>query len=717
MTKNGDQTGGDSGGSDNAPFFLRTLGEVALSDADGRPVRLRTRKALLVLTCLATEPDRPWTRETLAAFFWGDRQDEQARNSLRTALSDIRRGLGQDAVAVDGHLVRLTPGIIATDTARLDAQLQTTTASNTDTIDDTGEFAAGVDESEAFAGWAAELRARYRDRVATLLDRDIAQLDGAGETAAAIARARQLLALDPLSEQSHRTLMRLYADNGERSKAIAQYQACRQMLRHELDVDPSEETTRLADEIAVRTPAAVSELRQIVGTGPQPPESSAATRDVDQLSVAVLPFVNMSGDAGQGYFAEGVAEDIATDLSASDHLSVVAGGSTRPYLSSPMRPDAIAAELGVCYLLEGSVRRVGADLRITAKLIDGRSNRQLWAERFDRTHDKLFEVQSEIAAAVTAAVTERLAEPTPDSDGGGPGTESREAHEHYLRGRAFLKEMTRQSVELSRGSFEHALEIDPDYALAHAGLAEAISMLGFHYDYAGDLLDSALVHCERALALNPGLAEAHCSRGRLHSLLDRIAESEGDFARAIELSPRLHTAHYYRGLMYLVDGRPHEARGSMERAFELDPQDLQIGMMLLNCHTAVGDAAAIEQTARRVLTLARKRLRLNAYDNSAAYVGAFALTALGEREEAVRWASVAAAFDIDDPRTAYNIACLYALMGDDDQALRHLRKTLELGVPPHKIRWIRDNDSDWSSLRGDPRFEALFEATDKSASS
>jgi adenylate cyclase len=271
-----------------------------------------------------------------------------------------------------------------------------------------------------------------------------------------------------------------------------------------------------------------------------------------------------------------------------------------------------------------------------------------------------------------------------------------------LRGRALLKEMSRRSVELSKSSFERAIAADRRYALAYAGLAESITMLGWHYEAARPLLDQANDYCQTALQLDPGLAEAHCSLGRFHSSFLRFDEAEAAFDRAIEISPTLAEAHLYRALMRLTVGRASDAIDPMRRAFET-------GMMLMNCQGAIGLHEERKTTAKWVWSIAQRRMNLNPYDDQAAYVGAFALDVLSNKQDAIRWANVAAAFGVEDPRSTYNIACLFAVLGDFDEALEFLRKTLALGVPQNKRNWIRYHDPDWKQLRETSRFQEVFQ--------
>ena len=691
-------------------FRLRTLGDVALTDRAGSQVRPRTRKALLLLACLATTGDG-WARERLASMLWADRQEEQARNSLRTALSDLRRVLGHDAIVVDGGHVRLAAGAVVTDLDDLRGRERAGADPGELRTFYGGEFLAGADGDLEAVDWLAAARAQARDLAAAAI---ASALDGKTlPSVTAIQRARDLLSLDPLDEAAHRRLMRLYADNGDRSRALAQFQSCRQILRTELDIEPSAETRHLADQIAIRDEHAVPDIRGIADAG-QTWRPAGVTTEDKGISIAVLPFLNMSGDADQDYFADGMSEDIAIELAKVGDVSVVATGATRMYRMTRQRPDEIAAELGVRYVLDGTVRRFDSALRITAALIDGQTNRQVWAERYDRRLENVFEVQTEIAASVAKAVRGKVA-PSARRAVPARGTASLAAHEHYLRGRSLAKEMTRRSVELAQTAFEQAIAIDPGYALAHAGLAEVLSVLCFHYDDGAATLADAEAHGRRALALDPGLAEAHCSLGRLSFVEGRVADGEAAFARALAIAPDLVDAHLYRGLMYLAHGRAAEAIESLSRAHALDGDDLHAGMMLANCQHALGLMEEQRETAGEVLGLARRRLGGNPYDDQAAYVGAMALASLGERDEALRWANVAAAYDIEDQRWAYNVACAFAILGEDQRALDFLERTLRLGIPRRKLNWIRHVDSDWVGLRDDPRFSALFDRRARTA--
>jgi TolB-like protein/DNA-binding SARP family transcriptional activator len=694
----------DAAPTDRRPLTLKLLGGLELRGAGGEVVSLRTRKCGLLLAYLAVAPGRSHSRDQLAGLLWGDRQDEQARGSLRNALSDLRKALGDEAFAVDRDSVSLHPGRLSTDYDRLSRAAQGEADRVALAEIYPGGFLEGHDpDTGDFSAWLLAEREKCRALAIRALEREIARLFEAGDLPAAIAQARDLLALDTLREESHRSLMRLYAASGERSLAISQFRNCRALIRRELGTDPSPETIALADRVAAAEPhPAGPEL--LGGSAVSIPLPPAAAPGHGDLSIAVLPFVNMSGDVEQDYFSDGIAEDIITDLSRIADLHVSARSSTSIYKGAPTRPERIAGELGVRYILDGSVRKAGTDLRITAQLVDGRSGRQLWAERYDRQLVNIFDLQGEIAGNIVHALKLKIS-PHEEKAIGKRSTSNVEAYQEYLRGRACLREMTRRSVELSSMMFRRAVELDPGYAAAYAGLADSLSMLAYHYDDNAALAE-ALANSERALEVDPELAEAYASRGRARSILDDVDLAEMDFQKAIELDPRHQEAHFYLALMYLTIGRAKESLTPMRDAFRLADQDLQTGMMLMCCLRANGLSSA--DVATRMVAVAERRIAVNPSDERATYVGAQALAELGRSAEAMDWARRAAAFDTGDARTRYNLACLFSILGDVDETIGQLRKLLVSGYARRKITWIRLHDPDLDNARKDARFEALF---------
>ena len=449
---------------------------------------------------------------------------------------------------------------------------------------------------------------------------------------------------------------------------------------------------------------------------PLPPQAGAKTSATtgaktgpgasEKPSIAVLPFTNMSGDPEQDYFSDGITEDILTDLSKIAGLHVASRNSAFIYKNAKVKVEEIAAGLRVRFVLEGSVRKVGNDVRITAQLIDGQTGGHLWAERYDRELTNIFQVQDEIAGSIVAALKVTLS-PSETRAIEKPPTSDVEAYQYYLRGRRFLREMTRRSIELGEQMFQEAIKRDPAYAQAYAGLANCATVLATHYDSEPAVLEQAVGNSSKALELDPTLAEVHASHGHVLTLRGDPAGAARAFRIALQLDPRLYEAHYYWGLLALHAGAFQEAVTHMSQALEVGGDDLQSAMMLLNAFRGLGRAKDIKDSARRALAIAERRLALNPSDERAHYVGATALVELGDLARAKEWAQVAASMESADPRTHYNLGCLFALLGESDQAIAHIERSIQDGGAKVKINWMKQ-DPDLETLRNDPRFQAVL---------
>src|SRR5262249_2226939 len=247
----------------------------------------------------------------------------------------------------------------------------------------------------AFEDWILVERTRLHDLAVAALDRFAASQSGA----AAIAPAQRLLQLDPSREETHRLLMRLYASVGQRAQALRQYQHCRDTLQRELQAEPDAETERLFRQIQHET--APPSPRMNVAPGP-----TAAPNN--KPSIAVLPFTNLSGDPEQQYFSDGITEDIITELSRFRSLFVIARNSSFQFRDKAVDVRRVGSELGVQYVIEGSIRRSGERLRVTTQLIEAETGNHIWAERYDRDLHDIFAVQDELAHAVAATVSGRI---------------------------------------------------------------------------------------------------------------------------------------------------------------------------------------------------------------------------------------------------------------------------------------------------------------------
>ncbi len=423
-------------------------------------------------------------------------------------------------------------------------------------------------------------------------------------------------------------------------------------------------------------------------------------------SIAVLPFADLSPAKDQDYFCDGIAEELLGALSALDGLRVAARGSSFQFKGRAMDSREIGRALGVATLLEGSVRKAGNRVRISAQLVSVGDGYQLWSEAFDRGLDDIFAIQEEIAQAVLRALKVGLSAPK-EARLTRIGTRDAQAYEMYLRGRKFLMTHGETTLRLARQMFRGAIELDPGFAQAHAGLADAdFFMLQWNIDHerAAERRAEALAESEEALRLQPDLAEAHVSRGNVLSLLGRSDEAERDFHRALELNSALADACYFHARHLLAAGRRREATEMFEEAARKNPEDYNAVCLLMGVYAGLGESERARSTARRCVDATERRLRQDPDDVRALYLGAGAYVLLGERELGLERVTRALELYPDDFTTLYNVACAYARAGEPERALDALERAVAPGRGFRK--WI-ENDSDFDSLRADPRFQEI----------
>jgi adenylate cyclase len=425
----------------------------------------------------------------------------------------------------------------------------------------------------------------------------------------------------------------------------------------------------------------------------------------DKPSVVVLPFTNMSGDPEQEYFSDGITEDIITDLSKVSGLFVVARNTAFTYKGRAVMVPEVSQTLGVNFVLEGSVRKVGLRVRVTAQLINGRDGGHVWADRFDRELTDIFAIQDEITHAIVEQLKVKLLPQEKQSIAQAP-TANIEAYTYYLRGRQFLHRHTKSYYQLARRMFSKAVELDPMYARAYAGIADCDSFLFLHY-HEGAEIDGILATSAQALALDPGVAEAHASRGLAYSLAQRYQEATAEFERAIQIDPNSFEAHYFYGRACFAQNKLPQAAALFERAADLKPDDYQSVGFLTVIYRSIGREGEIEAVARKSLERAERELTLHPENPRPAYLGANCLVTLGERDRAMEWLSRALAIDPDDILTQYNVACVHAKIGNFDFAFDLLERLLPHAN--HETKAWTKFDSDFDGLRSLPRYKKVLE--------
>jgi adenylate cyclase len=434
-------------------------------------------------------------------------------------------------------------------------------------------------------------------------------------------------------------------------------------------------------------------------TMPQPTVSAAK-------SVAVLPFANMSADAENEYFTDGMAEEIINALTKIQSLRVASRTSSFAFKGKNEDIGDIGRKLKVSTVLEGSVRKMGNKLRITAQLVNVADGYHLWSERYDREMEDVFAIQDDISQAIVVALRVILTEGEKKAIEKSR-TVNVQAYDYYLRGRQYIHEWRRKSVEYARQMFNRAIEIDPEYALAHAGIADACSLLYIHWDAREFNMRQADIASRKALELEPDLAEAHLARGIAVSLTKKFDEADKEFETAMRLDPKLYEAAYFYGRALKAQGRNPEAAKMFERASLLRPEDFLAPVFLAGVLADLGLKAEADAAAQRSLKLVEERLELNPDDARATNLGAAILAKAGDRDRAVDYIQRSLAIDSEDSQMLYNIACSYALIGMPEEALSSLETAVDKGFGFKD--WL-EHDTDLDSIRATPRFQAITQA-------
>jgi adenylate cyclase len=467
---------------------------------------------------------------------------------------------------------------------------------------------------------------------------------------------------------------------------------------------------------AVDTTPPVAAPPNVVTTPPTPapvavPEnvaaSAAAVAD-DRRSIAVLPFVNMSGDPENEYFSDGIAEEILNLLVKLPQLRVASRTSSFVFKGEKINIPDVARKLGVSTLLEGSVRRAGDRVRITAQLIEVGTDSHLWSETYDREMRDVFAIQDDIARSIVAALEVTLT-PRDRRALQYVATSDANAYDYYLRGRQYFYEFSRRHFHNAIRMFRKAIEQDPNFALAYAGMADAYSLLYQWADSSDENIGKANEASIKAITLDPDSAEANAARGTALAISGRHEEAERAFENAILLNPSLYEAYYFYGRDCLSQGKYEKAARLFNDACRVNPEDYQAPSFLSMAFAELGRQQERIEADRRTLENAEKHVDLHPDDGRALAFGAYALVELGQPDRAREWARRALEADTNEPAIIYNVACMYAQLGELDEAITLLDRATSQGFG-HRA-WL-EHDSDLVPLRGHPRFQELLDRLD-----
>jgi len=419
-------------------------------------------------------------------------------------------------------------------------------------------------------------------------------------------------------------------------------------------------------------------------------------------SIAVLPFADLSAEHDQEYFSDGVAEEILNALTKVGGLHVPARTSCFTFRGTNVDARVIGKRLGVEAFLEGSIRKAGNRLRIMVQLVETQNGYHLWSERFDREIEDIFAVQDEIARSVLDALGLSLTQ-REERRFLKPSTTNVQAYEFYLRGRKLFQTWTRQNMEFARQMFARAVAIDPEFALAWAGLAKTYVDL---YRWGRNSLDlqEAQRTSAHALKLDPNLAEAHVAIGQVLAIQRRFEDAATEFEKAIELDPTSFDAYYFYARSSFEAGDLEKAVQLFEKAHRSRPEDYQATALRALALHELGCADEARATDEQALDLINKYLEINPNEARAYSLGASPLARLGKRGDSKRWSDQAIALAPNDPVILYNAACNLAQLDEPDAALDTLERSIEAGVAV--TDWIK-HDPDFENVRDHPRFQAI----------
>ncbi|MBS0479926.1 MAG: TIR domain-containing protein [Proteobacteria bacterium] len=434
--------------------------------------------------------------------------------------------------------------------------------------------------------------------------------------------------------------------------------------------------------------------------------TAARSTAAKAVSICVLPFLNMSGDAEQEYFSDGISEDIITDLSKVSALSVVAGNTAFTYKHRNVDVKTVARELDVTHVLEGSVRKAGGRVRISAQLIDGRQGDHVWADRYDRELTDIFAIQDEISKAIVGALRvtllpgERKAIET-------RGTANPESYNLYLMARQYWitgNKGDRRRDEVVVRICQQATRIDPGYARAWALMSLAQVERRFWH---GIEAEDALPAAEKALSLDPDIAEAYCVRARYLQLDGKLAEANAALDTALRLDPENWEVNKEVAFLTFGQGRIRDSIPYFEKAAALMDADFHDSSMLVTCYRSLGDDANVERCARRTIERVEKAIAQDPSNGFALGAGVMSLAALGDAARARKWTERAVLIDPDNISMRYNLACGLAYLREFD-AVIELIGPYFAAVSMTQLKHSAV-DPDLDEVRSDPRYQAMVE--------
>ena len=428
------------------------------------------------------------------------------------------------------------------------------------------------------------------------------------------------------------------------------------------------------------------------------------TSAVPEKSIAVLYLENMNSGSDSDYFCAGITEDIITDLSKIKELKVVSRTDVLPFRNKEVNTRQVGEALRVNYILEGSVRKAGNKIRITAQLVNVRDGYHLWAERFDRLVEDIFDVQNEVSQKIADALKISLTDSEKQLLAKKP-TDDLRAYDFYMQGRELLYLKGKKNTEKAIRMFENAVAIDPGFASSYAGLAEAYSHMYEWYDGNPQWLGMAIETDQKALTLDPTSLDAQFGIAMVYFHQRRFLESKRTIEGILKENSQFYAGHLRLGMIAELSGDLDGALRDYRRAAELKPHDEDAWRFLVGINRRLENVEAAEEAALKVIEVTSRKLEASLEDIIVMSKLAEAYARFGGKEEAD--ATLKRVFELEpnDGLALYNCSCAYALLGEKQAALLSLRRAFESGFRT-VAHWAK-TDSAFDSMRGEVEFQQL----------
>ncbi|HEU4506686.1 MAG TPA: protein kinase [Pyrinomonadaceae bacterium] len=430
-----------------------------------------------------------------------------------------------------------------------------------------------------------------------------------------------------------------------------------------------------------------------------------STETVPDKSIAVLYFENMNSEPDSDYFCAGMTEDIITDLSKIKELKVVSRTDVLPFRNKEVNTRQVGDALRVNYILEGSVRKAGNRIRITAQLVSVRDGYYLWAERFDRMIEDIFDLQNEVSQKIVDALKISLTDTERKLLTQKP-TDDLRAYDFYMRGRELLYLKGRRNTEKAIEMFQNAAAIDPDFASTYAGLAEAYSAMYEWYDGNSAWLTKAIDMNQKALALEPSSLEAQFGIAMVYFHHRRFAESKRALEEILKENSEFYPGYLRLGMIAELTNDLDVAQKHYRRATALKPYDEDAWIYLTDVYRKLSNADAAVKAGLKVIEITSRKLEASLDDIIVMSRLAEAYARFGSREEASATLRRVLELEPNDGLAVYNCSCAYALLGEKEGSLILLRRAFDSGFRTVG-HWAR-TDSAFDGLRGDEDFQRLL---------